>query len=296
MTARAPWFRVEYAMEAALLGIFMLAACAYTVLLEHPGSPVRQMLPDVGLRRVLTGLAMGSTAIALIYSPWGKRSGAHMNPAISLTFARLRKVAPRDAALYAAAQFAGAAAGVLVASLAFMGLLSDRTTNYAATLPGAQGVAVAFGAEVVITFLLMTVVLVVSNHPRWAHFTGLCAGILVALYISLESPFSGMSMNPARTLGSAVFARDWTALWIYFVAPPLGMLAAAELYVRRRGHAAVFCAKLCHADGVRCLFCEWRAEEAARRNGRQGGTAERPNGGPGVGTPDGSAVASLSRR
>ncbi len=265
MTARAPGFRIEYVMEAALLGIFMIAACGFTVLLEYPGSPVRQMLPDPGFRRVLTGLAMGSTAIALIYSPWGKRSGAHMNPAISLTFARLRKVAPRDAAFYAAAQFVGGAAGVLVASLAFMGLLSDRATNYAATLPGPRGVAVAFGAEVVITFVLMTVVLVVSNHPRWAYLTGLCAGILVALYISVESPLSGMSMNPARTLGSAVFAGNWTALWIYFVAPPLGMLVAAELYVRRRGHAAVFCAKLCHAEGVRCMFCEWRAVEAERR-------------------------------
>jgi aquaporin Z len=267
-------------MEAALLGIFMIAACSFVVLLEYSGSPVHRMLPDPGLRRVLMGLAMGSTAIALIYSPWGKRSGAHMNPAISLTFARLRKVAPRHAAFYAVAQFAGAAAGVLVASLAFMGLLSDRGTNYAATLPGPRGVAVAFGAEVVITFVLMTVVLVVSNHPRWAHFTGLCAGILVALYISLESPLSGMSMNPARTLGSAVFARDWTALWIYFVAPPLGMLAAAELYVRRRGHAAVFCAKLDHAEGVRCMFCEWRAEEAERREREP--TESAPDGGAGV--------------
>jgi hypothetical protein len=67
-----------------------------------------------------------------------------------------------------------------------------------------------------------------------------------------------MSMNPARTLGSAVFAMDWTALWIYFVAPPVGMLAAAEAYLRRRGRDAVFCAKLCHTEP--CLFCEWRAK------------------------------------
>jgi aquaporin Z len=273
-------------MEAALLGIFMIAACGFTVLLEYPGSPVRQMLPDRGLRQVLTGLAMGSTAVALIYSPWGKRSGAHMNPAISLTFARLRKVAPRDAALYAAAQFAGGIAGVLVASLAFMELISDRAVNYAATLPGPQGVAVAFGAEVLITFGLMTVVLVVSNHPRWSHLTGLCAGVLVALYIAIESPISGMSMNPARTLGSALFAGDWTALWIYFVAPPLGMLAAAELYLRRRGPAAVFCAKLCHAQGVRCMFCEWRAEEAER--GRHQEAADS--------TPHGGAAMQVSRR
>jgi aquaporin Z len=258
-------------MEAALLGIFMISACGFVVLLEHPGSMVHQMLPDPAVRRVLMGIAMGSTAVALIYSPWGKRSGAHMNPAVTLTFARLGKVAPRDAALYAAAHFAGGVAGVLVASLAFGALLADRATNYAATLPGSRGVGVAFGAEALITFVLMWVILVVSNHPRRAHLTGLCAGLLVALYIAVEAPLSGMSMNPARTLGSAVFAGDWTGLWIYFVAPPLGMLAAAELYLRRRGRDAVFCAKLCHAEGVRCVFCEWRGR-AERRNG---GTAER---------------------
>jgi aquaporin Z len=271
VSARTPAFRVEYAIEAALLGLFMIAACGFTVLLEHPASPLRGMLPDPAMRRLLMGLAMGCTAIALIYSPWGKRSGAHMNPAVTLTFVRLGKVAPQDAALYAAAQFAGGVVGVLVASLAFGELLADRATNYAATLPGPRGVGVAFGAELLITFVLMSVVLVVSNHPRRAHLTGLCAGLLVALYIAVEAPLSGMSMNPARTLGSAVFAGDWTALWIYFVAPPLGMLAAAELYIRRRGREAVFCAKLCHAEGVRCRFCEWRDDRAERRNG---GTAE----------------------
>ena len=76
----------EYLMEAALLGLFMISACAFTVLLEFPGSPVRQAVPDPGIRRFLTGLAMGTTAIALIYSPWGKQSGAHFNPAMTLTF------------------------------------------------------------------------------------------------------------------------------------------------------------------------------------------------------------------
>ena len=256
-------FRPEYAIEAALLGTFMVSACGFVVLLEHPGSAVHQALPLPGMRRALMGLAMGSTAVALIYSSWGRRSGAHMNPATTLTFARLGKVAPRDAVSYLVAQFVGGIVGVLVASLAFGNLLDDRATNYAATVPGPRGVAVAFTAETLITFGLMWVILVVSNHPHRAHLTGVCAGLLVAFYIAVEAPLSGMSMNPARTLGSAVFARDWTALWIYFTAPPLGMLAAAELYLRRRGRNAVGCAKLCHAEP--CLFCEWH------RKGMSGG-------------------------
>jgi aquaporin Z len=251
---RGPAFRLEYALEAALLAVFMFSACGFVVLLEHPGSVVHRMLPDPVIRRVLMGLAMGSTAVALIYSPWGKRSGAHMNPATTLTFARLGRIGPRDTASYALAQFAGGIAGVLAASLALGELLADRATNYAATLPGPRGVPLAFAAEAFIAFVLMWVILVVSNHPRRAHLTGLCAGVLVALYIAIEAPLSGMSLNPARTLGSAVFAGDWTALWIYFTAPPLGMLVAAELYVRRRGRDAVFCAKLCHTEP--CLFCD----------------------------------------
>ncbi len=255
----------EYAIEGALLGLFMISACSFTVALEHPASPVRQMLAEPALRRLLMGLAMGGTAVALIYSRWGKRSGAHMNPAVTLTFTRLGKVAPRDSAGYVAAQFVGGVVGVLVASLALGELIGDPAIRYAVTVPGSRGVAVAFAAELAIAFVLMSVILVVSNHPTRAHLTGLCAGALVAVYITVEAPLSGMSMNPARTLGSAVFAGDWTALWVYFTAPPIGMLVASEVYLRRRGRSAVFCAKLHHRNSERCVFCEVRGERAERR-------------------------------
>src|SRR5262245_62254999 len=79
----------EYAMEGALLGLFMVAACGFATVLEHPASPVHQALPVGHVRRVIMGLAMGLTAIGLIYSPWGQQSGAHMNPALTLTYLRL---------------------------------------------------------------------------------------------------------------------------------------------------------------------------------------------------------------
>jgi len=87
----------------------------------------------------------------------------------------------------------------------------------------------------------------------------LFAGVLVAVYISLEAPLSGMSMNPARTLGSALAANAWDSLWIYFTAPPLGMLLAGEVYLRFRGRRNVFCAKLHHDNTKRCIFrCNYR--------------------------------------
>jgi aquaporin Z len=94
------------------------------------------------------------------------------------------------------------------------------------------------------------------------------AGILIATYISLEAPLSGMSMNPARTLASALSSGVWNAWWIYFTAPPLGMFAAAELYRRLRGVNAVACAKLHHQNDKRCIFrCGFR--QSARLTSEQ---------------------------
>ena len=113
-TAARHW--PEYLIEAALLGLFMMSACSFAILLDHPGSPAHQAVPDPLVRRLLGGLAMGSTAIVLIYSPWGRRSGAHFNPAATLTFLRLGRIAPRDAGWYVAAQFIGGLGGVLLAA------------------------------------------------------------------------------------------------------------------------------------------------------------------------------------
>jgi aquaporin Z len=244
----------EYLIEAAGLGLFMLSACAFGTLLEHPGSPVRQAIGDPLARRVLMGLAMALTGVAIVYSPWGKRSGAHINPAVTLTFYRLGKIAGWDAAFYMLFQFAGGVLGTMLAAISIGQALGHPSVNYVATLPGARGVAVAFAAEVAITFILMTVILQVSNRMSIARYTGLFAASLVMTYISLEAPLSGMSMNPARSFGSATFALTWQTLWLYFSAPPLGMLLAAEVFVRWKGARAVLCAKLHHHNEQRCIF------------------------------------------
>lgn len=245
----------EYLMEAAGLGLFMISACGFGALLEHPASPVRQAIDSAFVRRVLMGLGMGLTAIALIYSPWGKQSGAHLNPSFTITFFRLGKVKGNDAFFYVIAQFVGGVVGVIIMSLALGALLAHPNVNYVVTVPGANGFAVAFIAEVIITFILMIVVLAVSNHARYAHLTGWCAGALVATYIIFEAPFSGMSMNPARTFGSAFPAQLWTAWWIYFTAPLAGMLAAAQVYLVKKRPKVLACAKMHHQNTKRCIFC-----------------------------------------
>jgi aquaporin Z len=245
----------EYACEALGLGAFMVSACLFGALLEYPPSPVHRLLASPAERRLLMGLAMGATAIAIIYSPWGRRSGAHINPAVTLTFFRLGRIGRWDAFFYVVAQFVGGVAGVALSAVLVPMALADERVNYVVTVPGPQGWVVAAIAEAAISFGLMSVVLALSSDPRSEPYTGVVAGALVVAYIAIEAPYSGMSMNPARTAASAVVGRMWTAWWVYFVAPPAGMLLAAEAHVRRAGWARVACAKLRHDPRQRCIFC-----------------------------------------
>jgi aquaporin Z len=248
----------EYLMEAGELAAFMVSACVVVALLEHPQSAAAAWLPHPLARRAVIGAAMGLTAIAIVYSPWGRRSGAHFNPAVTLTFWWLGKIADRDAAAYVAAHFAGAWFGVALAAVLLGEVIGHPSVNYVATVPGPDGVALAFAAEAMLSFGLMSVVLRASNSGRLAPYTGLLAGVMVAVYIAVEAPLSGMSMNPARSFGPALFGRVWSSLWLYFTAPPLGMLAAAAFYLRQHGAAAVDCAKLHHRNRARCIFCEYQ--------------------------------------
>ncbi|MBX9961670.1 MAG: aquaporin [Burkholderiales bacterium] len=245
----------EYLMEAWGLGMFMLSAAVFTTLFEHPGSALHGAVADPVWRRALIGIAMGLTAVGLIYSPWGRRSGAHLNPAVTLTFWRLGKMAGWDAFFYAIAQCSGGLAGVVLAFALLGETFAEPPVTFVITTPGVQGVAVAFAAEVTISLLLMSAVLAISNSDAWMRWTGVAAGVLVASFILVEAPLSGMSMNPARSLASALPAGRFDAFWIYCVAPPLGMLLAAELRRRLIPASEVHCAKIDHDPGVRCIHC-----------------------------------------
>lgn len=260
VTARAralPTWLVPAALDGTLLGLFMISAACFGALLEHPASPVRQALADPLLRRFLMGLAMGGTSFLLITSPLGQRSGAHMNPGTTLTFWRLGRVPSSTALGYGIAQFVGGALGLALAALVAREALGAPEVHFVATAPGAS-LPVAFGAEVAMTFVLFSVVLRMSQSARWNRWTAVCPGVLVCLYITFEAPISGMSLNAARTFASAVVAGDFTAFWLYATAPALGMLLAAEWFVRSRGVRAVHCAKLHHMNAHRCPFrCGW---------------------------------------
>lgn len=249
--ARRHW--PEYLIEAWALGTFMVSAGVFSVLIEHPDFGVPALIESAALRRTLIGIAMGATAVALIYSPWGRRSGAHMNPAVTLAFWRLGKVQRDDALFFIAAQFAGGLLGVALVHAVFGERFAAAPISFVATLP-TKGDSLAFTLEFLISCGLMLTVLGFSSRARLAPFTGLAAGALVASYIAFEAPFSGMSMNPARSFASAAPAGLWADLWIYFLAPPLGMLSAGALH-RTLHRAPTACAKLVHTADRRCIHC-----------------------------------------
>jgi aquaporin Z len=243
-----------YAIEAICLGIFMIVATLATTAFELPTSPLHQAITEPLFRRLFIGIAMGLTAISIIYSPWGKRSGAHLNPAVTLTFWRLKKIRTIDAGFYILAQCLGGIWGIWIAGLLIGRSIADPAINYIVTVPGIAGELGAFAAEFLLSLGLMTLVLQVSNRPRLSQLTGVFSGILVAIYITLEAPLSGMSINPARSLASAVPAGIWNGFWIYCIAPPLGMLLAAEIYFHNRKKTKrQICCKLCPNDTTDCI-------------------------------------------
>ena len=244
----------EYLIEALFLMVFVVLAGVVATLLETPGGVLRNALPDALARQVLNGLAMGAIAATLIYSPWGRRSGTHLNPAITLAFFRLRKVGRWDLVFYVLAQFAGGAAGIAIAR-ALMGPGFEATSTSGITVPpGIGGEAVAFAAEAAIAAAMMLAVLFATNHTTLYRWAGALYGLLVAVYVIFVSPLSAFGINPARTVAATLSGTNWDSAWLALLAPILGMQLAVDAYRMLTGRTQVLCAKLAHNVAGHCIF------------------------------------------
>ena len=170
-------------------------------------------------------LASGLVVAAMVYAT-GHISGAHINPAVTLAFALVRRISLRDAGVYWAAQMVGAvlAASVLRLLLGKVGIMG----GHAITIDPVQAV----GVEIVLTFLLMFVIMAVATDKRAVgRAAALAIGATVTFDILVGGPLTGGSMNPARTTGPAILAVNWQDLWVYWVGPPVGAALAAFLYM-----------------------------------------------------------------
>jgi aquaporin Z len=244
----------EYLMESSGLGVLMLCICLFGTALYSNASPMARFHLSGRENSAFMGLGVAATTWFIIRSPFGRRSGAHFNPAITLTYLWLGRIHRWDALCYIAAQFSGALAGVFVARQ-FLGVsLAAEPVRYVVTVPGSYGRATAFVAEFLLSALLMGVVLFATNHRTLARFSPLLVAAVTVLYFAICSSISGFSVNPARTFSSAVFAWIWWGIWIYFIAPCLGMLAVAYAYIRTFGSNRVYCAKVFHDRRSTCPF------------------------------------------
>lgn len=229
---RAHW--PSYLAEAGGLAFFMTCASLLTVALEHPASPLHQALVAHGigpaLRRVPLGVGMGLVIVVLTYSPWTKQSGAHINPAITLAFWHLGRIRRADALWYGLAQASGGLATGLLLKALLGAWYANPSIHFVTTRPGAGGAGLAFAAEFLISFGLMLNLLLALRSARLKKAAGWLTGGLIMSYIIIEMPYSGMSLNPFRSLASAVAAGEFASLWVYLLAPPAAMWLAAELF------------------------------------------------------------------
>lgn len=193
---------------------------------EHEGEQLAVYLVVEGIHLGIIGnaLASGLVVVVMVYAT-GHISGAHINPAVTLGFALVRRISLRDAGVYWAAQMVGAivAASLLRLLLGKVGIMGGHATTI--------DPALAVGVEIVLTFLLMFIIMAVATDKRAVgHAAAIAIGATVTFDILVGGPLTGGSMNPARTTGPALLAANWQDLWIYWVGPPIGAALAAFLY------------------------------------------------------------------
>lgn len=237
-SSRAIW--PCYLTEAGGAACFIIGSGLATVLAEHPSSPVAQLLHEHAVaRRAVIGGLVALVLCLMAYSPWGQRSGAHFNPAVTLGFWQLGRISGGNAAAYVLAQVVGAATGATLLHVAIGRWLAHPAIKFLLTQPkpAPNGTAVAWIAEFVIAGGLMAVLLLALHSKPGHKAAGALAAGLLAVYIIVEAPYSGMSLNPARSLGTALAAGEFRGLWVYWTAPPLAAWLAAVGWKWRHGHA-----------------------------------------------------------
>jgi aquaporin Z len=241
--------------------LLVLGGLSCVILMFGEGSPIPRLLPDAGVRSAITGFLFGTTGASIALSPVGKVSGAHINPAVTFGFWLFGKISSGTLGIYVTGQLLGASLGAL--PLLAWGSMG-RSVAFGATLPGTgYSIWTALGGEVVTTFAMVALMCVFIAYRPLRRFTPAIFPPLFSFMVWAESPASGTSCNPARTLGPALISGQWDSWWIYWVGPLLGTFAATLLCSRLARRIEV--AKLYHFDSAN--------DRLARRAGR--GTVER---------------------
>jgi aquaporin Z len=187
--------------------------------------------------------AFGLSLLAMVYAI-GPISGCHVNPAVTLGLLLTKKFDVRDAGGYVVAQIVGAIVGAAVVLLVANGVPGGydaaakglAANGFDTHSPGGYGLAAAFVAEVVLTFFLVITVLGATDVKAPVGFAGIPIGLVLTLIHLVGIPVTNTSVNPARSIGPAVFVGGWalSQLWLFIVAPLIGAGVAAAVYLALR--------------------------------------------------------------
>lgn len=228
--AESSWHPVDWACELAGTALLLLGGLSAVALDFGTGSPVARVLPSHSLRLLLTGTLFAGSGALVTISPLGRRSGAHLNPAVTLAFWCHRHVRLPDLFGYALSQLAGAVAGAFAVHL----LWGRRATSVrdGLTFPGrGVGPLAATGLEAAMTALLVLTIFVFVSFSKTIHWTPLAVTVVIAVLVWQGAPYTGTSLNPARSLGPAVVTGSFTDYWVYVAGPLGGALLASAAWV-----------------------------------------------------------------
>lgn len=244
----------EYGAELVGTAFLVFAGLSAVVFDFGKGSPMASLIPDTSIRRLITGLLFAGSGSLVAISPFGKLSGAHINPAVSLAFWAHGKMHSHDLVGYIIGQLLGALVGAFLLVLAWRG--QAASVQDGVTAPGVgYPLWLVFLAEMMLTFLLVFLIFVFVSSHRLMRWTPLMNWLLVATMVWQEAPISGTSLNPARSLGPDIMAWFWHDQWLYCIAPPLGaLLAVACFRLVTSGVRDVKTGKLFHASHYRSIF------------------------------------------
>jgi aquaporin Z len=206
-----------WAAEGFGTAVLVLAIVLAAALSMAAGSPLAEALPGRGSRFFVLGVLVAPCVAALALSPVGRVSGAHLNPAVSLSFWALGRLSPRELAWYVTAQLAGGLAGAAIGR-AVLPRAAWESIGGAVTHPGVP-TAAAFALEAGMTSVLLVVIVGFAASDRLAPLTPVAIAPVLTAIIWLGSPWTGASINPARSEGPALAFGDLADLWLYVLAP-----------------------------------------------------------------------------
>lgn len=235
-----------FASELLGTAIMMVAGVGAIYINFGEGSAIPTFIPSMQLRLALTGGCFGIGIIGVIHSPPGKRSGAHLNPAISIAFWMQKKLATWHLLLYMAAQCIGAFVGALIISR----LLPELATSvrYGATSVSPQISSLAgFFLEFLLTAILVTMIFWMTSCPIRSKYTGLSVLVYLVVFVTIAGPLTGVGVNPARSIGPAILSGYCENLAVYIMGPILGAVAGT-LFSRRFLDHQPLCHRICRAQ------------------------------------------------